>query len=590
MAASQPFTQDISQDTAGLSGSHAEEFDESFFEDEDASQTQGASYIFLDDDGFDDAGTNSQASQDYQFQDFAGMSQDSSAAGIEWRGTPSENGMGVSASGGSSQVGDTVELDFKEAFDDEGANYYEDDVPKELPAHACCYCGVHNPACVVRCIKSGKWFCNSGMNKFTGTCIVNHLVRSKNKEVALHRDSPLGETVLECYNCGERNVFMLGFIPAKQEQVVVLLCRSCVQSGGMKDINWDLSLWLPLIDSTKAFLAWLVKAPADHEQARARLLTATQLGKLEDLWKSNPQATLEDLDQPGVDDEPVSVLLEYEDAYQYQNIYGPLVKYEADYDKQMKESNTKEDLVVHWDMGLNKKRIAFFMFAKDEGEVRVLPGDELKLNFNDGLRKWSGVGHVIEKPNSEEVALEIRNGAGAPIDQTHGFSIEFVWKATTFDRMQAAMKKFAVDETSVSGYLYHRLLGHEVEPQQIRCSLPARFTAPGLPELNHSQVFAVKSVLQSPLSVIQGPPGTGKTVTSACIVFHLAKMNQGQVLVTAPSNVAVDHLAEKIHKTGLKVVRLCAKSREAVQSNVEMLTLHYQVAEERPLAAHMMGR
>jgi hypothetical protein len=43
--------------------------------------------------------------------------------------------------------------------------------------------------------------------------------RSKCKEVALHRDSPLGETVLECYNCGERNVFMLGFIPAKQEQV-----------------------------------------------------------------------------------------------------------------------------------------------------------------------------------------------------------------------------------------------------------------------------------------------------------------------------------------------------------------------------------
>ena len=80
------------------------------------------------------------------------------------------------------------------------------------------------------------------------------------------------------------------------------------------------------------------------------------------------------------------------------------------------------------------------MFAKDEGEVRVLPGDELKLHFNDGLRKWSGVGHVIEKPNNEEVALELRNGSGAPVDQTHGFSIEFVWKSTSFDRMQSAMK------------------------------------------------------------------------------------------------------------------------------------------------------
>ena len=98
-----------------------------------------------------------------------------------------------------------------------------------------------------------------------------------------------------------------------------------------------------------------------------------------------------------------------------------------------------------------------------------------------------------------------------------------------------------------------------------------------MPELNHSQVYAVKSVLQKPLSLIQGPPGTGKTVTSATIVYHLAKTNSGQVLVCAPSNVAVDQLTEKIHATGLKVVRLTAKSREALESPVSFLTLHEQV-------------
>lgn len=108
--------------------------------------------------------------------------------------------------------------------------------------------------------------------------------------------------------------------------------------------------------------------------------------------------------------------------------------------------------------------------------------------------------------------------------------------------------------------------------------MPKRFSAPGLPELNHSQMYAVKSVLQKPLSLIQGPPGTGKTVTSASIVYHLAKMNPGQVLVCAPSNVAVDQLTEKIHATGLKVVRLTAKSREALDSSVAFLTLHQQVA------------
>ena len=33
-------------------------------------------------------------------------------------------------------------------------------------------------------------------------------------------------------------------------------------------------------------------------------------------------------------------------------------------------------------------------------------------------------------------------------------------------------------------------------------------------------------------------------------------MGQGQVLVAAPSNIAVDHLAERISQTGLRVVRL----------------------------------
>ena len=36
------------------------------------------------------------------------------------------------------------------------------------------------------------------------------------------------------------------------------------------------------------------------------------------------------------------------------------------------------------------------------------------------------------------------------------------------------MKTFAVDETSVSGYIYHKLLGHEVEEQVVKCQLPKR--------------------------------------------------------------------------------------------------------------------
>lgn len=143
--------------------------------------------------------------------------------------------------------------------------------------------------------------------------------------------------------------------------------------------------------------------------------------------------------------------------------------------------------------------------------------------------------------------------------------------------MQSALRKFAVDDTSVSAYIYHRLLGHEVEEVLFRCHLPKHFSAPNLPDLNRSQVYAVKHAIQRPLSLIQGPPGTGKTVTSATIVYQLVKQNGGPVLVCAPSNTAVDQLTEKIHKSNLKVVRLCAKSREAIDSPVSFLALHNQI-------------
>ncbi|KAI6036387.1 ATP dependent helicase [Pisolithus microcarpus] len=460
-----------------------------------------------------------------------------------------------------------IDDDFDAVLDD-----LKDEGTVDLPPHACSYCGIHSPASVVKCLVCSKWFCNSRGNT-SASHIVNHLVRAKHKEVILHAESPLGETTPECYNCGSKNVFMLGFIPAKSDTVVVLLCRQpCAATT--KDMSWNASLWAPLIDD-RSFLSWLVKPPSETEQLRSRQISFNQINRLEDLWRENANATLEDLEKPGVDDEPQSILMRYEDAYQYQNIFGPL----ADYDKRLKESQTQTDITVRWDLGLNQKRVAWFCMPKlESGEVRLAVGDELRLRYQGELHKpWEGVGHVIKIPNSE-LLLSSGKTEGVPTECTHGFSADFVWKSTSFDRMQLAMKTFAVDEKSVNGYIYHKLLGHEVEPQSLRTQMPKRFSAPGLPELNHSQMYAVKSVLQKPLSLIQGPPGTGKTVTSASIVYHLAKMNPGQVLVCAPSNVAVDQLTEKIHATGLKVVRLTAKSREALDSSVAFLTLHQQVA------------
>ena len=260
-------------------------------------------------------------------------------------------------------------------------------------------------------------------------------------------------------------------------------------------------------------------------------------------------------------------------------IPGPLVKLEADNDKKLKESQTQENMEVRWDLGLNKKRLAYFHLAKDDSDLKVMHGDELRLRYmGDSKQAWSIVGHVIKIPDNfgDEVGIEIK-ATSVPTEYTTNFAIDFVWKSTSFDRMQASLKKFAVDDSSVSTYIYHKLLGHEVEDVLFRCQLPRHFSAPNLPDLNKSQVYAVKHALQRPLSLIQGPPGTGKTVTSATIVYQLVKQHGGPILVCAPSNTAVDQLTEKIHQTGLKVVRVCAKSREAIDSPVSHLALHNQI-------------
>ena len=56
-------------------------------------------------------------------------------------------------------------------------------------------------------------------------CTHGAQVKARVRECQLHRDSPLGDTLLECYSCGGRNAFALGFVPVKSENSVVLLCR-----------------------------------------------------------------------------------------------------------------------------------------------------------------------------------------------------------------------------------------------------------------------------------------------------------------------------------------------------------------------------
>ena len=74
--------------------------------------------------------------------------------------------------------------------------------------------------------------------------------------------------------------------------------------------------------------------------------------------------------------------------------------------------------------------------------------------------------------------------------------------------------------------------------------------------LNESQQEAVIAIIQNEnITIVHGPPGTGKTTTLIEAIVQLTKAGE-KVLVSAPSNTAVDNIAKGLITQGIQVLRV----------------------------------
>jgi superfamily I DNA and/or RNA helicase len=80
------------------------------------------------------------------------------------------------------------------------------------------------------------------------------------------------------------------------------------------------------------------------------------------------------------------------------------------------------------------------------------------------------------------------------------------------------------------------------------------------------------------VAFIHGPPGTGKTTTLVQCIRQVV-LEEGQSLVCAPSNAAVDLLADKLQEQGLRVVRIGHPAR--VTEQTLSLTLDALISEHK---------
>jgi regulator of nonsense transcripts 1 len=221
-----------------------------------------------------------------------------------------------------------------------GKDEEEEAIPLVLPAHSCVYCKIYNPLCVAKCIKCSKWFCNSQKGGLSGH-LVNHLIRSGHKEVSLHPNSPVGDATLECYNCGCKNIFLLGYIQSKEDEVIVLLCRQPCAFNAPKKSVWNVDNWTPLIVDRRLH-PWLCKFPSQAQESRARKIPYDKIKRLEAAWKSGmTSATLDDINRKEQKVTLGSTKLSYSDSHEFKSIMVPLITADAKIKKEQKEAQVR---------------------------------------------------------------------------------------------------------------------------------------------------------------------------------------------------------------------------------------------------------
>lgn len=175
-----------------------------------------------------------------------------------------------------------------------------------------------------------------------------------------------------------------------------------------------------------------------------------------------------------------------------------------------------------------------------EGIVTWQSGNRLKLTLRtDELPEWADKGKL---------------------------GIDLLFDDNSYEEMQQALKLADKLSEEKEDHLVRVLTGQKPPTFNDTADVPA------IKKLNASQQAAVKKIVQAnDLAIVHGPPGTGKTTTLVQAIKALIQQDGRQILVTAPSNTAVDLLSEKLSEEGLNVLRVGNPAR--VSERLMSLTL-----------------
>ncbi len=199
-------------------------------------------------------------------------------------------------------------------------------------------------------------------------------------------------------------------------------------------------------------------------------------------------------------------------------------------------------------------------------------GDNVLLTYPSGTTPPNVDGTLYDVG---ELSVTVALNTPIPNPMPNGYcQLDMLGSDATYKRMRQALNLVRRSERAELVRLRDICLG-QGEPKTGKPSELELFNT----RLNQFQIDAAKKALAAPeVAVIHGPPGTGKTTVLVEVIVQAVKRGE-RILASAPSNIAVDNMVEKLLPYDLRIVRLGHPAR--VMEALHHVTLSAQV-EENP--------
>lgn len=227
---------------------------------------------------------------------------------------------------------------------------------------------------------------------------------------------------------------------------------------------------------------------------------------------------------------------------------------QAQTDAQAQSEHSITRLVIRAeDVGLGGRILLQLAPRNEQAQLpfsRLSTGSPIMIT-EEGERQpqsWRG---VISRMSGKSCQIALNQ---SPESDAKSFRITLASDEISRQRMERALTRVETARGNRTAVLRQIILGEQ----------PASFDNGRIPtntdayisHLNPSQQAAVRHALAAEdVAIIHGPPGTGKTTTIAALI-QTAVARGDRVLACAPSNLAVDNLAEQLAAAGVRLVRL----------------------------------